>query len=265
MSRRRGRRTTDPAAGTNSATRLVVHGVEPDVEVRAERFRDLLAEERADGAAVDAPHELTLEVPLGDRVVPDRGPGLPPRRLLGQVRADLVPLVQVRRRERRVETRQPGAVTHHVAHEHAVFAARRELGPVLRDRRVEVEHAPVGEHQHAERRHGLRARVDVDDRVLDPRIAVGVRDAAPQVDDRLAVDRQRDARTHFESRVEVAFERAADRFETRLTHTVGVHVPTVGASPHRGERRGYAACRRAVVAQSVTSRATSRVRATGRT
>ena len=220
------------------------------MEVGPERFGDLLAEERADAAAVDATHELALQVPLGDRVVADCGSGLPPQHLLGEVRADLVPLVEVRRCERRVEAREPGAVTHHVPHEHAVLAALRELGPVLRDRRVEVEQAAVGEHQHAERCHRLRARVHVDDRVLDPRVTGRVPGAAPQVDDGFTVDRQRDARAHFESGVEVAFERATNRFEPGLTHTVGVHLRdgrrVAAPGRVRASGRPAAGCRRAL-------------------
>ena len=130
---------------------LVVHRVESDVEVGAERFGDFLAEEGADGAAVDAPHELALQEPLGDRVVSDRGARLPPRRLLGEVGADLVPLVEIRGGERRVEAREAGAVTHHVPHEHvrpcrsartrASTARPARRGRAHRDRRASARRA----------------------------------------------------------------------------------------------------------------------------
>ena len=51
------------------------------------------------------------------------------------------------------------------AHRDRVLAARRELGPVARDGRVEVERAALDQAVGAERRHALRHRVDVHERV----------------------------------------------------------------------------------------------------
>ena len=62
---------------------MVVLGGETDVEVGAERPGDLVGEERADRAPVDAADDLTDEVSLGDGVVARRGARLPPR-LLGR-------------------------------------------------------------------------------------------------------------------------------------------------------------------------------------
>ena len=64
-----------------------------------------------------------------------------------------------------------------------------ELRPVARHGRVDVELAALDQDVRAERRHRLGGRKDVDDRVALPgprarRIGV----AAPQIDDRLAVD-----------------------------------------------------------------------------
>ena len=43
----------------------------------------------------------------------------------------------------------------------------RELRPVRRDSRVEVEQAAIGHHQRGQARHGLGARPDIDDGFLD--------------------------------------------------------------------------------------------------
>ena len=57
-----------------------------DVEVGAERSRDLLREERADRLAGDPAHDLADEVALRDRVVAGRRARLPPRLLRGEQR-----------------------------------------------------------------------------------------------------------------------------------------------------------------------------------
>ena len=65
--------------------RLRIRG-EPDVEVGAERRGDLVAEERAERRAGDAPHDLADQVAVRQRVVAVGGAGLPPRRLGGERR-----------------------------------------------------------------------------------------------------------------------------------------------------------------------------------
>ena len=92
----------------------------------------------------------------------------------------------------------------HVSGGDGLFAAGGELGPVGGDRLVQVELATVGEDEAAQRSHRLGGRPDVDDRVLLP-VALDAGDAgvvvvgsverggaAPQVDDELAADRDRD-------------------------------------------------------------------------
>ena len=99
---------------------------------------------------------------------------------------------------------------------HVLFAGRLELGPVARDRRVGVELAPVGQHQRAQRGHGLGGRPDVGDRVALPRRrAFGVDGAAPEVDHRLAVDVQRDARAELLLR-QLLGQRVAHRRKARI-------------------------------------------------
>ncbi len=55
----------------------------------------------------------------------------------------------------------------------------RELRPVRRDSRVEVEQAAIGHHQRGQARHGLGARPDVDDGVSPPLTAIAAPTSAP--------------------------------------------------------------------------------------
>ena len=52
---------------------LLLGGAEADVDVGAERLRDLLAEEAADAAPVDAAHELADQPAEGERVIARAG------------------------------------------------------------------------------------------------------------------------------------------------------------------------------------------------
>jgi hypothetical protein len=94
-----------------------------------------------------------------------------------------------------------------VPHLDVLLALGRELGPVVGDRRVDVEFPTVHQHQRGEREHGLRRRPAVDDRVLGPRrrpLLVAV--PAPQVDDGLPVEVHGDRRAELVA-VETALER----------------------------------------------------------
>ena len=174
---------------------VVVLGARADVEVGAERPGDLGGHELADRLAGDPPHELALEEALGDRVVARRRSRLPPRLLGRQQGRRLVPVVERLDRHRSAPARQAGGVAHHVTNLDARLVVGSELRPELVDRGVQVELALIGEHETGQRRHGLRRRPDVDDRVGLPRplgAVVADHRAAPQVDDELTFDRHGD-------------------------------------------------------------------------
>ena len=69
------------------------------MEVEAERFRDLLAEERSERATADAAHDLADEVTEGERVVPVPRARLPQGLLRGERVDDRVPVARSRLRE----------------------------------------------------------------------------------------------------------------------------------------------------------------------
>jgi ABC-type glutathione transport system ATPase component len=95
-----------------------------------------------------------------------------------------------------------------------VLAAGGELRPVPRHRRGQVDLTAVGEQQRGQRRHGLGAGVDVDDRVLPPRPGPGrVGEPAPQVDHRPAVDVHAHRGAHLGAAGQTRFEHRAHRRE----------------------------------------------------
>src|SRR5262245_9929673 len=135
-----------------------------------------------------------------------------------------------------------------MAHQKPRLAGLRELGPVVRDRRLEVEQARVDQTQRAHGANRLADRIQVDDRVAPPRPgprAVG--EAAPEVDDGRTVDVDRERRADFDPRGERVGERLAYAPEGSLTVTLDdrgalAHVPpTIGgascAAPSPSARR----------------------------
>gem|GEM_PF-4955572 len=125
-------------------------------------------------------------------VVAGCGARLPVRRLRGEQRGHLLPVIDVLRFQRLLPTREAGTVAHQVADFDPALSVGGELRPIARDRRVEVELPTVGDQQRGQRRHRLGRGIDVDDGVALPGArARFVGEATPDVDHRLAV--QRDA------------------------------------------------------------------------
>ena len=157
--------------GITCATRSIVLGRQPDVEVGAERAGDLVGEEPAERPAGDPADHLADQVALVDGVVARRRARLPPRLLRGEQRRRLLPVVEVLLRHRLVPAR------------HARRCGSSGGGPRCRPSRrrrtpastsatgaYEVELSPRSA---SIRRHsaviGLGGRPHVDDRVLAPR------------------------------------------------------------------------------------------------
>ncbi len=212
-----------PGRGDDQGHPVVELRSEPDMEVGTERFGDLVAEEGSEALAGDPPHQFAHQIALGDGVVAGAVARLPPRLLGGEQRRHLVPVVQVLGRHRFLPARQAGRVGHHVADEHAVLAVRGELRPVAGDGCVEVELAPIGEHQCRYEGHGLGGGPHVDDRVPLPRHRlVPVGESAPQIDDRLAVEIDRNRRPHVDALGEVGGERLTHRREPVVAQTAEI-------------------------------------------
>ena len=198
-----------------------VLGIHADVEVRPQGFGDLLPEERAERDAADAPHHLADEMALRDGVVAAGGAGRPPRRLRGEQRCGALPVVNVLDRHRLFPTGEPGAVAHQVPHLHGRLAGLRELRPVLRHRRPEIQLAAVCQQQGGQRRHGLGGGIDVDDGVFQPRLALGgVAAAGPEIDGELAFHCEGEGGAHVSMFGEVALELLPHRREALVAHAM---------------------------------------------
>ena len=137
------------------------------------------------------------------------------------MRADVRLPVEPRAGRRVVAVDHAARVREHVAHQHALLARLRELRPVARDRRVEIDEPAIDQDVRAERAHALRHRVHDDDGVLGPRHrALQVLVAAPQVDDLLAVLVHAHRGAHLAALAEIALEFLAHRGEARVADAV---------------------------------------------
>ena len=101
------------------------------------------------------------------------------------------------------------------------FAANS--GQYLRDRGVNIQLAPVNQHQRGQAGHRLGRRPDIGDGVLGPRDRPGlVAKAAPHVDDDVAVDVQDERCAELLTRVQVPRQRGAHPLEPPVTPAVYV-------------------------------------------
>ena len=204
---------------------MVLGSGQADPEVGIERLGHLGAEPVGHTLPGDAVEDLALELALADGVVARGGARLPPRGLGGEVGGDRLEVVELLEGDGWVEAGHAGGVGHHVAHQHAVLAVLGELGPVMGYGGVEVELAPVGQHQHAGGGHGLGGGVDVDDGAALPGRAVDAGVAAPQVHHGLAVDGHRRSRTDLQPLGEVGLEGVPHPLEPRLASPMDLHGP----------------------------------------
>ena len=151
---RRRSSSSDGIGSLISATRSCSAVGEADVQVEPERAGDLVAEVRAEAAARDAPHHLADQPAEGDGVVAVRRAGLPPRLLRGQRGAHRVPVVERLGRQR--ARAPPAAPARWLSSQRTGMRALprlRELRPVRRHRRVEIEPSALDELVRAQRRH----------------------------------------------------------------------------------------------------------------
>ncbi len=194
---------------------------EADVEIHAEGLGDRLAEVSAERLARHAPHHLADEPPERDRVIAVRAAGLPPRRFRRERRHHGVPIVERFSRQELFHRGESRAVAQEKTNGDRSLSRLGELGPVARDRRVEIDAALLDQLVQTERGHALRGREDVDDRVALPGAASHeVRMPRPEIDDRTSVDRERDGRADLVALAEVLREDLAHPREAGIDRTV---------------------------------------------
>ena len=123
--------------------RLVLLG-QADPELEPVRLGDLLLEERPQTATVDAPHDLADEVAVGERVVAVATPGSHSGSCTSSARIT-GSHASASAASACVDGRQPCLVAEQPAHRDVLLPGLPELGPVLHDRRVDVEQAALGQ------------------------------------------------------------------------------------------------------------------------
>ena len=193
---------------------LAVGGAEPDVGL--ERLEDLALEPHAEGLAGEAPEEgLSVHAPGGRAVA--LGSARCPHRLLAHQRAlDGAVVVEVEDVEGLVDRRQPGPVVEQRADRDVFLAVPSEGRPVVGDGLVEIELAPVFEHQEGNGAQALGGAEDHPEGVVFPgAFAVAVGDAGPEVDHQLALAVRGKGGTHLVPVFEVGAKRVEHGLETR--------------------------------------------------
>ena len=194
-------------------------GVHPaDPVFRAERPGDVLAQERPDGHARHPPHDLTQEEALVVHMVRGAGARLPQRLLHFQC-PDVGRVVEESAGIHRVggQHRDCRAVVEAPAHQDVFLPVLRELGPVVRDRLVDVDQALLDHFVEANAGHTLRDAHHADGRMLVPFLrAVGIRPAAPHIDHGFAVEHGRSRGAQLFLDLEILDERVNRGLKIRL-------------------------------------------------
>ncbi len=127
---------------------MIVLGADADLEIRAQRTCDLLAQKLPDRLPRHAPKDLSQQVALGMDVVRRLGSGLPQWRLLGERLADRLRIVDRAGIQRIGDDRQRGAMIQDVAYRDLRLAVAGKLRPILRYRLIDVHQPPI--HQQIE-------------------------------------------------------------------------------------------------------------------
>ena len=118
---------------------MILSLVRADVKIGANGPGHMFGKERPKGLPAHASNQFSGEVSLRDGVVPGAVAGGPPRSLGREERTCFDPIKQRFDRDRFLPSRKAGGVRHDVANEHALLAVGRKLGPILRDRGVDVD------------------------------------------------------------------------------------------------------------------------------
>src|SRR5262245_50553491 len=125
-------------------------GRQADVEIGAQRSRNLRRKELAQALAGDTPDYLANQVAVRERVIPRGCSWSPPRSLPGKHGGRFAPVVNVVERNGLFPARDTRCVRQKMANLDPRFALGRELGPVIGDVRVEVEYAAIDKHERGE-------------------------------------------------------------------------------------------------------------------
>ena len=144
-------------------------------------------------------NQLTRQIAPRNRVVSPTRPEGPQRRLRGEERGHLLPVVQVFDGKGRFDATNASLVGQQLGDRHAVLARLGKLRPVVRDRSFVVETAIGVQAGNGKRRKAFGRRVDIDQRVTlpGPR-CIPVLIPAPKIYDGLTVADDANARSDLD-------------------------------------------------------------------
>ena len=202
--------------GEHRRDAVVVLLGQADMEIEPERLGDVAAEECAQRFAGGEADDLADGPGEGQAVIALPRARLPVRRLGGDARDHIIPVGQSAGPDRVAEVGNGRGVRQHHLDRRLALAALAELGPQRRDLVVIGQAAGIGEQVRAERGRALGAREHHGDGIALPRRAgLRVGDAAPQVDERLAVPHDADGRPDLPPLGEVGPKRIEDGLAAR--------------------------------------------------
>ena len=209
---------------------------ESDVELDAERRRDVLREGAADAAplGIGPTQQLALVEAEGDGVVALARSWLPQRSLARQPDGQRLRVGEELGTDRLVERGEAGLVGEQLPDGDLLLAVLRELGPVGGHALLEVQVPAAVRHRE---RHGCHALGGREDRyqgvALPGQAPAPVALAAPQVHDDLAVALRRAGGPDRSALRELRAEGVGDRSEARRDVTLDLRRLYPGATRHR--------------------------------
>ena len=194
--------------------------------VEAERLREELVQEAAQGLAADSLDQLADEPAERQGMI-----GAPRSRRQRRLAASehvrhVLPVEHAARViDARPDVVEPGAVRQELTDGGAPLPALRELRPVPRDRVVVVELPAVDEHVDERRHDALRGGEGRRDRLALPGSSVAVTGPRPQIDDALAAMVDADRRTAARA-LELPLEHTRDALELGVPESLQKHAGT---------------------------------------
>ena len=212
---------------------LAVRQADPKIDTA--RRANLIAEYRAQSAARRALHDFSGDVAPSEGMIAALCAGRPHRFQRRDRRRAFARLEPKRRVNRIDEARHTGLMAHDLGDGQLVFAMRAEFRPKFDDGIVVAEqsllHAPCNDDRGDPFGGGINRR----QRFARPRFRFcAVREAAPDVDERLALTDRGEARAYFFARVEICAERIGHWLETWRDEALNVdhHISSRFAVGH---------------------------------
>jgi hypothetical protein len=194
------------------------------MHVEVERARNLVAQISARSFSGDASNHLANQMSESNRMVAMPGARLPPW-FMRRERCTHHRPVEVRVHRQLLSHRgQSRAMTQQIIYRNFVLARLRELRPVLRHRRVEIQHPLIDQPMRTNGRKPLGRRVHVDERIARPRLGlrlVGM--TTPKIDDGLSIKSSSNSRPNLDPVIKAIRKNFPDARESRIATTLNPH------------------------------------------